>query len=293
MSAATSLSYNRGVAGNPNNLVAGRYRKRSLIGRGGAGTVYRALDTKEHREVALKVLRGELVADPVIAARFRREGRAIQLIDHPNITRLLDLGSTADGSLFLVLELVDGPSLADLIDSDGAFPLPRALRILRQIAAALESAHSVGVVHRDLTSSNVGLTTGDQVKVFDFGLAKILGPEQREVLSAPTGYTLGTPEYMAPEQITGEPLDRRVDLYSFGVIAFEVLTGTLPFHGDAVAVFRAHINTEPTPPSRAAGRALPPALDRLVLRCLTKYPEQRFDDAGEILQQLEVLAREP
>jgi serine/threonine-protein kinase len=277
------------VVDSSKNLVAGRYRKLSLIGRGGIGTVFRALDERDGGEVALKVLRSELVVDPVVSARFRREGRAIQLIDHPNIARLLDLGSTDDGSLFIVLELVDGPSLADVIDTEGALELPRALNILRQMARALEAAHLAGVVHRDLTACNVGLSGGDQVKVFDFGLAKILGPEQREVLSAPTGYTLGTPEYMAPEQIAGEPLDRRVDIYSYGVIAFEMLVGKLPFHGDAAAIFRAHMNTEPSPPSQAAGRRLPRALDRLVLRCLTKYPEQRFDAAGEILVQLEAL----
>jgi serine/threonine protein kinase len=269
-------------------LFAGRFRIESRLGSGGMGAVYLARHEVLQRRFALKVIRKELLADVNIAARFRREARAASRIDHPNVMRIFDFGHAEGGRPYLAMELVDGPTLARVIATQGPLPVPRVLEILAQIADALAAAHAVGVIHRDLKPANVVIARrgdgGAIVKVLDFGLAKIVGARGTAALTA-QGSVFGTPEYLAPERCTeeGDPDDPRGDLYSLGVMAFELLVGEVPFRGKLVQVLAAHIGEAPPAPSRAARREdIPPALDEVVLRCLAKLPAERYASASAL-----------
>jgi serine/threonine-protein kinase len=266
-------------------LFAGRFRIEALLGSGGMASVYLARD-ETHGRVALKLLHRRLLADVEIMGRFRREARAISLIEHPNIARVLDFGHSDLGVPYLAMEHVAGPDLGCVLAQGERLSPDRALSVLSQVAAALAAAHEAGVVHRDLKPSNVALVPGgdgrdDRVKVLDFGMAKILRADETASLSIP-GATYGTPEYMSPEQISGEPLDHRTDVYSFGILAFELVAGRPPFVGSMVDVMDAHLSRAPGPPSQASNRAVPPGIDGLVAKCLEKQPDRRYQDAKEL-----------
>ena len=269
----------------------GPYEITAPLGAGGMGEVFRARDTKLDREVAIKVLPAELARDEERLARFRREAHLLAALNHPNVAAIHGLDE-ADGKPFLVLELVPGEDLAQRLKR-GPIPLDEALPIARQVAEALEEAHEKGIVHRDLKPANVKLTPDGKVKVLDFGLAKAYsgdaGPGSSPDLSqSPTlahtgtaaGLILGTAAYMSPEQARGKTVDRRADVWAFGVVLFEMLTGKALFAGETVTdVLAAVVTREPDLDTLPA--ATPPAVRQLLRRCLDKDPKHRLRDIGE------------
>ena len=274
----------------------GTYEILSLLGQGGMGEVYRARDTRLNRDVALKVLPDVFTADPDRLARFTREAQVLASLNHSNIGAIHGL-EDAQGRQALVLELVEGPTLADRI-AQGALPLEEALPIARQIADALEAAHEQGIIHRDLKPANIKLRPDGAVKVLDFGLAKALernegqasSASRPDVTASPTllspatmtsaGLILGTAAYMAPEQARGKTVDRRADIWAFGCVLYEMLTGRRAFEGDEITdtlagILRGEPAWEVLPPS------MPRSIQRLVQRCLQKDPRQRLQAIGE------------
>ena len=267
----------------------GPYEVRAVIGAGGMGEVYRALDTKLGRDVALKILPDTFLHDPERLARFEREAHVLASLNHPNIATVHGLEQTADGHA-IVMELVEGPTLADRIAA-GAVPVDEALAIARQVAAALEAAHERGVIHRDLKPANIKLKDDGSVKVLDFGLAKVLEPPttpgdgtHSPTMTSPAtqqGILLGTAAYMAPEQARGRPADKRADIWAFGVVLYELLTGRRAFEGeDASTILAGVIRAEPdwsTLPD-----AVPPTVQVYLRRCLEKDPRRRIRDIGDL-----------
>ena len=274
----------------PAGAALGPYEILAPLGHGGMGEVYRARDRKLGREVALKVLPDAFVSDADRVARFEREAQVLASLNHPGIAVIYGL-EVAGEIRFLAMELVDGESLADRIARTGALPIEEVLGVVRQLAEALDAAHAKGIVHRDLKPANVMLTRAGQVKVLDFGLAKVNGgpADATELTQSPTilgsttaGLILGTAAYMSPEQAKGYPADKRSDLWSFGCIAFEMLTGRRPFEGETItdtlaAVLRADPDWSLLPPT------LPPGLGTLVRRSLEKDRTKRLGDVSVAL----------
>ncbi|MCZ6714499.1 MAG: protein kinase [Deltaproteobacteria bacterium] len=279
------------------------YRVVEKLGAGGMGVVYRAEDTVLNRSVALKFLPTETIRDKAVLDRFLREARSAAALNHPNICTIYEVAEH-EGEQFLVMELLEGDNLKTFI---GGKPLKieRVLDLGIQIAEALEAAHAKGIVHRDIKPANVFVTTSNQAKVLDFGLAKLMAPLRSAGVdgesAAPTavqgglttpGSTIGTVSYMSPEQARGETLDARSDLFSFGVVVYEMATGVLAFEGSNEAVvFDAIFNVSPIPPSRR-NRALPVELDRIVCKALEKDPEMRYQSATELKTDLKRMKRD-
>ncbi len=272
-------------------VLSGRYRVDEPIGRGGMASVYRGYDLTLGRDVAIKVLKRELADDPGFRTRFRLEAQAASRMSHPSIVRVFDAGedaeTDADGSEhpvpYIVMELVSGRLLKDLLD-DGPLAEADALRYTDGILEALEYSHRAGVVHRDIKPGNVMITEGDSVKVMDFGIARAVSDSSSTV--AETTAIIGTAAYFSPEQAKGEPVDARADLYSAGVVLYELLTGRAPFRGETpVAVAYQHVSEAPLPPSDVL-EDVPRALDAVVLRALAKSPFQRFQDATQFREAL-------
>ena len=278
--------------------LLGSYTIVAQLGVGGMGEVHRAHDDRLGRDVALKVLPDELSSSPERLARFEREARIVASLNHPNIVTLYSIEEAA-GARFLTMELVEGLSIADMI-SPGGLPLSHVLDIALAIADALDAAHRRGVVHRDLKPANVMVAHDGWVKVLDFGLAKLVGDAAGERQSestaagsplSSTGEVFGTVPYMAPEQLFGEALDARADLFSFGVLVFEMLAGRRPFAGKTYwEVSNAILHASP-PPLRDIRTDTPGALEFLVRRCLEKLPSNRFPSALEVANELRVLKR--
>jgi serine/threonine protein kinase len=276
-------------------LLAGRYRIEALIGSGGMGAVYRAEHVHMRKAVAVKVLHKEMTAFPEVVARFEREAVAAGRIEHPHVVSASDFGQLEDGSFYLVLEFIEGQSLAKLVGRTRELSPTRALRITRQIVEALSAAHGLGIVHRDLKPDNVMLVDkdGDQdfVKVLDFGIAKI---KVEETVEQPAltqiGTVFGTPEYMSPEQARGELVDARADLYTVGVILYEMLAGVSPFKDDdLVVVLTRHLTAEPPPlPS-----SVDPLIVELVLLLLKKNRDQRVQSAAELIDRIDMILGVP
>ncbi|MBK6692664.1 MAG: serine/threonine protein kinase [Myxococcales bacterium] len=281
-------------------VIQGRYRIDQLVGEGGMAAVYRAHHLHMRKDVAVKVLHAEMTRMREVVQRFEREAMAAAHIEHPNVAAAKDFGQLEDGSFFLVLEFVDGKSLRDLI-AEGPLPLGRALRVLHQIAAALQRAHSLGIVHRDLKPENVMLVERegetDFVKVLDFGIAKVpIGEISAD--GAPPGTALtqlgmvyGTPEYMAPEQALGQAVDPRADIYSLGVITFEMLAGVRPFeHASKVTLLGMHV-TAPVP--RIADKAplvvVPEEIEAIIRKTLEKEAGHRYADSKELLEAIDAV----
>ena len=265
----------------------GVYEVTAELGAGGMGIVYRAHDTKLGRDVALKVLPDLFADDPERLGRFQREARVLASLNHPNIASIYGLEESGD-TRALVLELVEGPTLAERI-AQGAIPVEEALPIAKQIADALEAAHERGVIHRDLKPANVKVKTDGMVKVLDFGLAKALAPtpigdpsESPTLTAAATqmGVILGTAAYMAPEQARGKPVDKRADIWAFGAVLYEMLTGTRAFDGSDVGETLAAV-IQSSPQWAALPSPTGSALDTLIRRCLEKDPQRRLRDIGE------------
>jgi hypothetical protein len=269
-------------------ILGGRYLIEVRIGEGGMGTVYRARQQSLDRAVAVKLLRRDLAGDDAAIVRFQREARAASSIDHPNCTKVLDFGQTADGLLYLVMELLTGESLGQVL-LRGPLPVGRAMAVMRSVALALGHAHDRAIIHRDLKPDNVYLCPGDVVKVLDFGLCKRVSDVEAGVTQA--GVVFGTPEYMSPEQAEAKPLDARSDLYSLGAVLFRAITGDLPFHASTyVGLLTQHVSAVPPVPSSVRpGQGITPAVDDLVLRLLAKSPADRPPTAKAVAEELELL----
>ena len=269
----------------------GSYEVLAPLGAGGMGEVYRARDTKLNRDVALKVLPDLVANDPERMARFQREAEVLASLNHPNIGQIHGL-EEADGVRALVLELIEGPTLEDVI-ARGPMRVEEALPVARQIAAALEAAHEAGVVHRDLKPANVKVRDDGAVKVLDFGLAKALQGDAGDPSMSPTitamgtqaGVIMGTVAYMAPEQAKGKPVDKRADIWAFGAVLFEMLTGRRAFEGDDVSEVLASVLAR-EPRLEAVPTTVPTSVRRLLARCLVKDPAKRLRDIGDARVEL-------
>jgi serine/threonine protein kinase len=267
--------------------LADRYAIERELGAGGMATVYLAQDLKHDRKVAVKVLRPELAA-ALGPDRFPREIRILARLQHPHILPLLDSGE-ADGFLFYTMPAIDGETLRQRIDRDGALPVPEATRILREVADALAAAHASGVLHRDIKPGNVMLS-GRHALVMDFGVAKAVSDAGGEKMTT-VGVAVGTPTYMSPEQATGaENLDARSDIYALGLLAYELLTGKPPFDGrTAQAILSAQVLEKPAPVTEKRP-AVSAGLGEFVMKCLEKAPERRWQTTDELVPLLEALA---
>ncbi|HEX4449153.1 MAG TPA: protein kinase, partial [Polyangiaceae bacterium] len=282
--------------------IAGKFVIEALIGSGAMGAVFRARQVALEKAVAIKVLHGEHAADPAFAARFHREAKAASRLNHPNSIQVIDFGAEPDGLLYIAMELIDGRSLHHVVREDWPMAPARVADIVMQTLAALAVAHDLGVVHRDLKPENVMVLAGtdddgkarDIVKVCDFGIAKITDPRayraagerESEAPVTTAGFLVGTPEYMSPEQGRGEKLDPRSDLYSVGVILYEMLTKRVPFDAEnAIGVVLKHITEEPVPPSRIVS-GVDPRLEAVALRALKKFREERHANAREMRAEL-------
>jgi eukaryotic-like serine/threonine-protein kinase len=275
--------------------AVGRYRIDALIGAGGMGQVYRARDPRIERDVAIKVLPADYAADAERLRRFEQEAHASGALNHPNVLTLYDVG-TADGRPYLVMELLDGETLRDCVGR-GAMPAARACEIAAAIARGLAAAHARGIVHRDLKPENVMVTCDGQVKILDFGIAKLRLREpnlDRRTVTTPlrtaADTMLGTVGYMAPEQIRGEPTDERVDLFALGAMLFELLTGRRAFDRESRVETLNAILHDDIPALGAAAANVPMALDRIVRRCLEKDPDARFQSARDLAFALDTVA---
>ena len=269
----------------------GCYSVTAKIGEGGMGEVYQARDTKLDRDVALKVLPEAFTSDPDRLARFEREAKVLAALNHPNIGSIYGL-EEAEGVKALVLELVEGPTLADRI-KQGPIPIDEALPIAKQIAEALEAAHEQGVIHRDLKPANIKVRDDGTVKVLDFGLAKAFQPDASDpnLSASPTisltaaatqmGMVIGTAAYMSPEQARGKVVDRRADIFAFGVVVYEMLTGRRPFQGEDVSLTLAAVMTS-DPDLGLLPQTLPPTVKAYLARCLAKDPKERARDIGDV-----------
>jgi hypothetical protein len=269
-------------------VVGDRYRLTELLGRGGFGDVYKAFHIGTHESVALKILRPDLGGEASAIDRFTAEARMSAQLHHPNTVRVFDFGTTPDGHLYLAMEFLDGESLEVLLEAAGRLPPRRTVHLCLQILRSLVEAHGKHIVHRDLKPDNIFVVElageRDFVRVIDFGIAKFLGDSQQLTVS---GAILGTPHYMSPEQIRGEALDARSDLYGLGVVMYRCLTGQFPCVGDnQFGILAAHL-TEPPPPMRKAGVDIDPALEAVVLRALQKDRASRYADADAMRQALE------
>lgn len=272
-------------------LFEDRYRVDAVIGRGGFGVVYRGTQLAMGRPVAIKVLRPESSTDIEHVRRFQHEARATSAIEHPNVMRVYDFGQTDDGGLYLVSEFLEGEALDVLLKREQVLRPERAVSIGEQVLQALEAAHEAGVVHRDLKPANLivrRLRDGrDVVKVLDFGIVKFMGPSRDGVESlTATGKTIGTPAYMSPEQAQAQEVDGRADLYSFGVVLYEMLSGRLPFAGTAIDQLIGHIKRQPPPVPHPPKWVIPATLGKLVMRCLEKSPGRRPATATSLRQEL-------
>ena len=280
----------------------GSYEILEKLGQGGMGEVYRARDTKLNRDVAIKIVSAAFAADPARLARFDTEGQTLARLNHPNIAHVYGV-IEIDGGSAIVMELVEGEDLSARI-ARGAMPIDEALTVARQIAAALAAAHEIGVVHRDLTPANVKVRADGDVKVLDFGLAKALGPltdgVSPDAANSPTltvrgtkmGMVVGTVAYMAPEQARGKTVDRRVDVWAFGLVLFEMLTGRRAFTGDAVSDVIASVLRDPVPLDRLPA-GTPDAARRLLRRCLDKDRSTRLDSMSAARLEIDEALLDP
>jgi serine/threonine protein kinase/Tol biopolymer transport system component len=269
----------------------GPYELLGVLGEGGMGTVYRAHDPRLRRDVALKVLRADVMADPDRQSRFLQEARAVSTLKHPNIVTVHDLGTEGDVA-YMVMELVDGRSL-DQVITRGGMPLSDVLKIGAQIAEAFASAHAAHIIHRDLKPANVMLQEDGRVKVLDFGLAKLIGQPDATAAQTATqtaaGMIMGSAAYMSPEQAEGKPLDARSDIFSFGALLYELCTGTRAFRGDSPVLVLSEVLRHEPPAVTTLRQDLPPELARLIARCLRKDPARRVQSMADLKVALDDL----
>ncbi len=268
-------------------VLAGRYELLALVGAGGMGSVYRARDRELDEIVALKMLNAELIGSEAMLERFRREVKLARRIAHPNVARVHDIGEHA-GQRFLTMEFIAGQSLGTKLGREPRLSLGRAVSLALGICAGVSAAHAAGVVHRDLKPDNVMLKDDGQPVVTDFGIARSV--QQHDVKQTALGAVVGTPAYMAPEQVEGSSVDERTDVYALGVLLFELLTGRLPFEGDSPYVVAAKRLSEPAPDPRQARADIPDAVARVVLTCLARDPAHRYASVDALASALAAAA---
>lgn len=265
-------------------IIDNRYELCERIGEGGMGVVYRAHQVSVDRDVAIKMLHQQAASDPTLGKRFYNEARACSKLEHPNTIRVFDFGETPEGQLYMVMELLTGMTLREALVQSAPLAPERALKILIQCAGSLAEAHGLGIIHRDIKPDNIFLRTvagtTDFVKVLDFSVAKLL---QDADIRTRAGMVFGTPQYMSPEQARAQPLSARSDLYSLGIVGYEMVTGRVPFaDANPLVVLRMHA-TDAVPPLSGAH----PAIVQVILRALDKDPAKRFATAGEMKEALE------
>src|SRR5271166_2704652 len=265
----------------PGVLVGGRYEIMGVLGQGGMGAVYKARDRELDRLIALKVIRPELATDPAILQRFKQELILARNITHKNVVRIFDLGE-ADGIRFISMEYVDGEDLRTLLRHAGKFSPQEAIAVVEQVCRALDSAHSEGVIHRDLKPQNIMRDKHGRIVVMDFGLARSLGDSGM----TQTGAIVGTLEYMSPEQAMGSTLDQRSDIFSVGLIFFELLTAKAPYKADTAIASLMKRTREDAQSASDVDASVPKSLSAIVSRCLEREPANRYHSAVELLQQL-------
>ncbi|MFB6705898.1 protein kinase [Streptomyces sp. NPDC056333] len=273
------------------SVAGGRYQLRDLLGEGGMASVYLAYDSALDRQVAIKTLHTELGREQSFRERFRREAQAVAKLQHTNIVSVFDTGEDELGGAlmpYIVMEYVEGEPLGSVLQADirnyGAMPAEKALKVTGDVLAALDTSHEMGLVHRDIKPGNVMVTKRGVVKVMDFGIARAM---QSGVTSmTQTGMVVGTPQYLSPEQALGRGVDARSDLYSVGIMLFQLLTGRIPFDADSpLAIAYAHVQEEPVAPS-SINRSITPAMDALVARALKKNPNERFPSAAAMQDEI-------
>ncbi|HEU0034134.1 MAG TPA: serine/threonine-protein kinase, partial [Kofleriaceae bacterium] len=262
-------------------VIDGRYEVQARIGEGGMGVVYKARQISIDRVIALKMLNPQMATDPTWVQRFYNEAKACSRLQHPNTIRMFDFGQTSDGRLFMTMEFLDGQSLRAALQNGPLAP-QRVVKILIQCCASLAEAHSIGIIHRDIKPDNVFLLnmagSPDFVKLLDFSVAKLLEGDR---MKTQAGVVFGTPQYMSPEQGRGMPLDARSDLYALGILAFEMLTGNVPFNDDnPMTVIQMHLHGQVPP----LPQAIPYSVQAIVRRAMEKDPSRRYQSAGEMMQ---------
>ena len=267
----------------------GRYQVKGVLGKGAMGLVYDGVDPKLERRVAIKTIRTTTLDEATAkhyAMRFKREVRAVARLNHPNIVQVYDYGTEGDLA-YIVMEYIEGKELKDYFDAEERLELKTILRMMTQLLDALDFAHEAGVIHRDIKPANVMLDAGGQVKLTDFGVARITdGDGEGEATRA--GQMIGTPSYMSPEQIQGQAIDRRTDIFSAGILFYQLLTGQKPFEGQQWALAKKIIQDDPVRPSVLVHT--PPEIDRVVARALAKAPEHRFQSARSFADALRRIA---
>jgi serine/threonine-protein kinase len=264
-------------------LLGGRYLVESELGRGGMATVFKGTDTVLGRPVAVKVLSPQYAGDADFVTRFRREAQSAARLNHPNLVSVYDTG-TDDGIHFIVMEYVDAKTLADYLAGGGRIMPERAIEIAEAVCDAVSMAHAHGIIHRDIKPANIMITSKGNVKVTDFGIARVISGADT---IAQTAAVLGTASYLSPEQAQSQPVDQRSDIYSLGVVLYEMVTGRPPFSGDSpVMVASKHVLEQPTPPSKL-NPDVAPALEAVIMKALSKNPDNRYQDADEMRADLE------
>jgi len=280
-------------------VVADRYHVVKKLGEGGMGQVYLAEHVKMGRRSAIKVMNPSMVHDPDAVARFNREASNASRITHPNVCAIYDFGETPDGLIYLAMEFIEGEPLTDLIEREGALPVTRAAAIFLQTADALQAAHDLGIVHRDLKPDNIMLSRrkggGDTVKVVDFGIAKAVGGDEAGQKVTKTGLVVGTPEFMSPEQLSGDTLDGRSDLYSLALVLYRMLTGKLPFEATSVQeTMIKRLTDEPTTLADARpDLSFPPGLQPVLDTALARTPTERYQSVAKFAADVAAVTGRP
>lgn len=279
------------------SIIQNRYEVEEPIGRGGMSSVYRARDLTSGEKVAFKVMHAHLLDNPANVRRFRREAQAANKVRHPHAVKIFDVGVTPNGSPYIIMDYLNGPSLSDVIEKEGKLPVERCLKIFIQACEGMSHVHELGVLHRDLKPSNIVLVKEgddeDYVKVVDFGIAKVLAEEARSTLSkTPTGHALGSPPYMSPEQCRGIVVDKRADVYSMGCLMYEALTGRVPLEGETI-VETMYKQVHELPKSLIGVEAdvrLVERLEKILFKALSKDPNNRQQSMDELKHELESLS---
>jgi serine/threonine-protein kinase len=268
-------------------VLGDRYLLQHRLGSGGMATIYRARDLRMDRTVAVKVLHEVYSTDPTFVRRFQREAKAASALQHPNIVQVFDYGQV-DGNYYIAMELVEGTDLRQYLRVHGVLDTKRAIMIAHDIALGLSAAHRRRIVHRDVKPQNMLMGRDGSIKLTDFGIASVHQDSNARRLTT-TGMTVGTVQYLPPEQARGQLVSPAADVYALGIVLYEMLTGRTPFDGDTpVVVATQHIQDAPIPPSQF-NPTIPATLEELILRCLEKVPQMRFRDGSELARALEAI----